>query len=56
MFYQEIINAEELRTRWFPTWVYRATALTKPEELNPFIENLMDPFKEEYAENRMYSV
>jgi hypothetical protein len=56
MFYKEIINAEELRTRWFPSWVYSATALTPPEELNGFIENLMDPFKEKYAENALYSV
>jgi hypothetical protein len=56
MFYQEIINAEELRTRWFPTWFYSAMALTPPEELNTFIKNFMDPFKEEYAENAMYSV
>ena len=56
MFYQEIINAEELRTRWFPNWFYNAMALTPPEELNTFIKNLMDPFKEEYAENAMYSV
>ena len=56
MFYQEIINAEELRTRWLPNWFYDAIALTPPEELNTFIKNLMDPFKEEYAENAMYSV
>jgi hypothetical protein len=56
MFYKEIINAEELRTRWFPSWVYSATALTPPEELNGFIENLMDPFKEKYTENALYSV
>ena len=56
MFYQEIINAEELRTRWFPPWFYSAMALTPPEELNTFIKNLMDPFKEEYAENGLYSV
>lgn len=56
MFYQEIINAEELRTRWLPNWFYDAIALTPPEELNTFIKNLMDPFKEEYAENAKYSV
>ena len=56
MFYQEIINAEELRTRWFPNWFYSAITQTPPEELNTFIKNLMDPFKEEYAENAMYSV
>jgi hypothetical protein len=56
MFYQEIMNAEELRTRWFPNWFYDAMSLTPPEELNTFIKNLMDPFKEEYAENAMYSV
>jgi hypothetical protein len=56
MFYKEIINAEELRTRWFPTWFYSYNAITPPEELNGFIENLMDPFKEKYAENALYSV
>ena len=51
MFYKEIANAEELRTRWFPSWLYPKEALTKPEELNSFIENLIDPFKNAYAEN-----
>lgn len=51
MFYKEIMNAEELRTRWFPDWVYPAGILTPPEELNHFIENLIDPFKNAYAEN-----
>lgn len=51
MFYQEITNAEELRTRWFPNWAYPIGTLTPPEELNHFIENLIDPFKNAYAEN-----
>ena len=46
MFHQEIINAEELRTRWFANWCYPKTRLTKPEELNEFIKRLMDPFTE----------
>jgi hypothetical protein len=45
MFHQEIVNAEELRTRWFAEWCYPKKALKKPEELNEFIEKLMDPFK-----------
>ena len=51
MFHQEIVNAEELRTRWFPRWCYPERALKKPEELNEFIKNLMDPFKQPYSEN-----
>jgi len=46
MFYQEIINAEELRNRWLWSWCYTMKTLVKPEELNTFIENLMDPFKQ----------
>ena len=45
MFHQEIVNAEELRTRWFAEWCYPKKALKKPEELNEFIDKLMDPFK-----------
>jgi hypothetical protein len=46
MFHQEIVNAEELRTRWFAPWCYPKKALHRPEELNEFIKNLMDPFKQ----------
>jgi len=57
MFHQEIVNAEELRTRWFPRWCYPERALKKPEELNEFIKNLMDPFKQPpYSENADDSV
>jgi hypothetical protein len=56
MFYKEIANAEELRTRWFPNWMYPEEALTKPEELNTFIKKLIDPFKHAYAENAAESV
>ena len=49
MFQQEIENAEELRTRWFPSWFYLNQSLKKPEELNDFIKRLMDPFT--YNEN-----
>jgi predicted GNAT family acetyltransferase len=48
MFYQEIINAEKLRKRWFWSWCYTFKPLKQPERLNPFIENLMDPFKQPY--------
>ena len=48
MFYQEIINAEIIRNRWLWKWCYNFKPLKQPEELNPFIENLMDPFKQPY--------
>ena len=44
MFHQEIVNAEELRTRWFANWCYPNQMLRKPDELNDFIKRLMDPF------------
>jgi hypothetical protein len=51
MFHQEIVNAEELRTRWFANWCYPKKRLKKPEELNEFIKRLMDPFTKPYSEN-----
>ena len=51
MFSQEIVNAEDLRTRWFPNWCYPIQALKRPEELNEFIIKLMDPFKHPYSDN-----
>ena len=41
MFQQEMNNAEIKKNTWF----YYDKKLTEPESLNPFIENLMDPFK-----------
>ena len=41
MFQQEMKNAEIKKKTWF----YYDKKLTEPESLNPFIENLMDPFK-----------
>ena len=41
MFQQEMKNAEIKKKTWF----YYDKKLTEPEYLNPFIENLMDPFK-----------
>lgn len=49
MFNQEIINAETMRKRWFWSWCYTFHPLLEPEKLNPFIENLMDPFKQAYS-------
>ena len=51
MFHQEIVNAEELRTRWFANWCYPKKGLKKPEELNEFIKRLMDPFTKENADD-----
>ncbi len=49
MFNQEIINAEIIRKRWFWTWCYTFHPQLDPDKLNPFIENLMDPFKQAYS-------
>jgi hypothetical protein len=48
MFNQEIQNAETMRKRWFWSCFYTFQPLDEPEKLNPFIENLMDPFKQPY--------
>ncbi len=45
MFHQEIINAEIMKGRWFYSWFFHYDKLTSPTEINPFIANLMDPFK-----------
>jgi hypothetical protein len=45
MFNQEIQNAEVLRNRWLWGILYKFDKLPEPLKLNPFIENLMDPFK-----------
>jgi hypothetical protein len=56
MFHQEIMNAEILRTRWFWSWCYVTKTMKKPQELNAFIENLMDPFKLPYSEDGEFMV
>lgn len=45
MFNQEIQNAEIIRNRWLWGTCYKFDKLPEPMKLNPFIENLMDPFK-----------
>jgi hypothetical protein len=45
MFNQEIQNAEIIRNRWLWGILYKFDKLPEPLTLNPFIENLMDPFK-----------
>ena len=44
MFNQEIKNANIIKNRWLPKCVYKP--LPKPENLNPFIFNIMKPFYE----------
>ena len=46
MFIQEMANAEILKERWFWSWFSHYDVLVSPTNLNPFIKNLMDPFKE----------
>ena len=45
MFIQEISNAETLKARWFWNDFFHYDVLVSPTDLNPFIKNLMDPFK-----------
>ena len=45
MFIQEISNAETLKARWFWSWFSHYDVLISPTDMNPFIKNLMDPFK-----------
>jgi hypothetical protein len=45
MFIQEISNAETLKARWFWDGFFHYDVLVSPTNLNPFIKNLMDPFK-----------
>ena len=46
MFHKEIENGEIIRNRWFCLSLYNYFyPLQNPEDLNPFIANLMDPFK-----------
>ncbi len=45
MFHQEITNAEIIKGRWFSSSFIHYRKLTSPTEINPFIANLMDPFK-----------
>jgi hypothetical protein len=45
MFHQEITNAETMKGRWFSNEFIHYRKLTSPTEINPFISNLMDPFK-----------
>ena len=45
MFIQEISNAETLKARWFWNGFFHYDVLVSPTNLNPFIKNLMDPFK-----------
>jgi hypothetical protein len=46
MFHLEISNAEIVKKRWFWHLFYRFDKLSDPVSLNPFIEDLMDPFRE----------
>ena len=52
MFHKEIENGEIIRNRWFCLGLYNYFyPLQNPEDLNPFIANLMDPFKYSTSNN-----
>jgi hypothetical protein len=50
MFHQEIENAQIMKSKWCWSFICeifgRTVSLRKPDSLNTFIEELMDPFKE----------
>jgi hypothetical protein len=50
MFHQEISNAQKKKSRWFPNWCFHYKELPRVMALNPFIDNLMDPFKDRTKE------
>ena len=50
MFHQEISNAQRRKARWFPNWCFHYEELPRVMALNPFIDNLMDPFKDRTKE------
>lgn len=51
MFHQEISNAQRRKSRWFPSWCCHYQELPHIMALNPFIDNLMDPFKDRTKED-----
>jgi hypothetical protein len=51
MFHQEIINAQKRKSRWFFRWCLHYDELPRVMALNPFIDNLMDPFKDRSKDN-----
>lgn len=48
MFFQEIENAEKIKKQWCFSWCWHQDVIANPRSLNPFIENLMDPFKDRF--------
>jgi hypothetical protein len=46
MFHQEIKNAQTRKSRWFSHWCCHYEPLPVVHALNPFIDNLMNPFKD----------
>ena len=47
MFRQEILNAEKKRRLWWIQRICCKNYIINPEHINPFLSNLIDPFKEE---------
>jgi hypothetical protein len=50
MFHQEITNAQKKKARWFFRWCCHYEQLPTVMALNPFIDNLMNPFKDRTKE------
>jgi predicted DNA-binding transcriptional regulator len=56
MFQQEILNAEIVKNRWIWGYIFHYKKLVSPLDLNPFIANLMDPFREKIDRIEQVSV
>lgn len=44
MFHQEMKNALLIKKHWIQHKLFKNLKLINPEKLNPFIEDLIDPF------------
>ena len=50
MFNMEINNAQKIRNRYCPNWCFFQKELTKPTEINDFIQHINDPFSTNHHE------
>ena len=50
MFNMEINNAQKIRNRYCPNWCFFQKKLTKPTEINDFIQHINDPFSTNHHE------
>ena len=54
MFHREIVNAEIVKERFFWKWFCHYDKLIEPQDINPFISELMDPFSNTTINDNKY--